>query len=178
MSDSISPLLHEFSLLPPLPPMIHTQNKEDAAKWIKEMDGRMIKLLDQHSNLHDKKNRHELLSTIHHEATRGGLDPQLILAVIHVESAFRKYAISRSGAMGLMQIMPFWADVIGDGEVRKIFDTKINIRYGVVILRHYLDMENGDMNKALSRYNGSYGKSKYPDNVYNKLDNYWSWNEN
>ena len=178
MNNSISPLLHElvFPLAPQ--PIIQMQNKEDARKWMKEMDKRMVKLLDHHSNLHDEKNRHNLLSEIHYEATRGGLDPQLILSVIHVESAFRKYAISKSGAMGLMQIMPFWADVIGDGNVRKMFDSKINIRYGVVILRHYLDMEKGDMTKALARYNGSYGKKKYPNKVYDKLNNYWYWDKN
>ena len=106
-----------------------------------------------------------------------GLDPQLVLAVIHVESAFRKYAISSAGARGLMQVMPFWTKEIGDGEARNLFQLRANLRYGTVILRHYLDKEKGDLNRALGRYNGSLGSSKYPNLVHAKLKKHWLWDE-
>jgi soluble lytic murein transglycosylase-like protein len=109
----------------------------------------------------DRRQRIELLRTVHFEALRAGLDPQLVLGIIEVESAFRKYAVSRSGARGYMQVMPFWIKVIGSrGD--NLFHLRTNLRYGCVILRHYLDMENGDYFRALGRYNGSLGKAAYP----------------
>ncbi|MGI9298788.1 MAG: lytic transglycosylase domain-containing protein, partial [Gammaproteobacteria bacterium] len=119
--------------------------------------------------------RREFLTAVHYEATRAGIDPQLMLAVMHVESAFRKYAISSAGARGLMQVMPFWTREIGDGDARKLFRLRANLRYGAVILRHYLDRENGDLNRALGRYNGSLGSAKYPNLVHSKLRKYWTW---
>ena len=99
---------------------------------------------------------------MHYEATRAGLDPQLVLGVIQVESRFRKYAVSKAGARGYMQVMPFWVDLIGDGK-QNLFNLRTNLRYGCTILRHYLDIERGDTFRALGRYNGSLGKSRYPN---------------
>lgn len=105
--------------------------------------------------------REDLLRSIHYEATRAGLDPELVLGLIKVESGFNKYAISSVGARGLMQIMPFWTKVIGN-ETHNLFDIRTNLRYGCLILRHYLEIENGNMFRALGRYNGSLGKAQYP----------------
>ncbi len=105
--------------------------------------------------------REDLLRAIHYEATRAGLDPELVLGLIKVESGFNKYAISSVGARGLMQIMPFWTKVIGN-ETHNLFDIRTNLRYGCLILRHYLEIENGNMFRALGRYNGSLGKAQYP----------------
>ncbi len=112
----------------------------------------------------DAAYREELLVTIHYEATRAGLDPQLVLALIQVESGFRKYAVSSAGARGYMQVMPFWIDVIGE-KGDNLFHMRKNLRYGCTILRHYLDIEKGDLFRALGRYNGSLGKAEYPNLV-------------
>lgn len=109
--------------------------------------------------------RMEFLSTVHYESQRAGLDPQLVLGLIEVESFFRKYAVSSAGARGYMQVMPFWTRVIGDGDASKLFDMRTNIRYGCMILRHYLDIERGDTFRALGRYNGSLGRQEYPNAV-------------
>ena len=109
--------------------------------------------------------RHEFLQTLAYEATRAGLEPALVLGLVEVESAFRKYAISAAGARGYMQVMPFWARLIGDGDVARLFHTQTNLRFGCVILRHYLDREQGDLFHALGRYNGSRGQSAYPQAV-------------
>jgi soluble lytic murein transglycosylase-like protein len=112
----------------------------------------------------DKRQREELLVTVHYEAKRAGLDPQMVLGLIQVESAFRKYAVSTAGARGLMQIMPFWINVIGNNE-DNLFHLRTNLRFGCVILRHYLDIEKGDLYRALGRYNGSLGRPEYPNMV-------------
>ena len=131
------------------------RNREDAHRWLLEMSGRLEKRIP------DRRQRIELLRTVHFEALRAGLDPQLVLGVIEVESAFRKYAVSRAGARGYMQVMPFWIKLIGRrGD--NLFHLRANLRYGCVILRHYLDMEDGDYFRALGRYNGSLGKADYP----------------
>ena len=100
-----------------------------------------------------------------YEAQRAGLDPNLVLGLIEVESYFRRYAISSAGARGYMQVMPFWTQVIGDGDPAKLFDMRTNLRYGCTILRHYLDIERGDLYRALGRYNGSLGRPEYPNAV-------------
>lgn len=105
------------------------------------------------------------LETVRYEAQRAGLDPALVLGLIQVESGFRRYAISSAGARGYMQVMPFWVDVIGDGDPSGLFDMRRNIRYGCVILRHYLDIEKGNLFMALGRYNGSRGRDAYPNAV-------------
>jgi len=111
--------------------------------------------------------RKRFLEIVYYEANRAGLDPELILALIQVESNFRQHAISSAGARGYTQVMPFWVDLIGDGDKRKLFDAKINIRFGCVILRHYIDIEAGNLFRALGRYNGSLGKAEYPNMVIN-----------
>jgi soluble lytic murein transglycosylase-like protein len=108
--------------------------------------------------------RSEFLATVHYEATRAGLDPQLVLGVIHHESNFRKYAISVASARGYMQVMPFWVKLIGTPD-QNLFQLRTNLRYGCTILRHYLDIENGDVYRALGRYNGSLGRPEYPTAV-------------
>jgi soluble lytic murein transglycosylase-like protein len=131
------------------------RDREDAQQWLAEMSRRLEKRIP------DRRQRMELLRTAHFEALRAGLDPQLVLGVIEVESAFRKYAVSRSGARGYMQVMPFWVKLIGRrGD--NLFHLRTNLRYGCVILRHYLDLEKGDYFRALGRYNGSLGKADYP----------------
>lgn len=109
--------------------------------------------------------RRNFLEIVYYEAKRAGLEPELVIALINVESNFRQHAVSSAGARGYTQVMPFWVNLIGDGDVRKLFDTRINIRFGCVILRHYLDMEKGDLYRALGRYNGSLGKPEYPNLV-------------
>jgi soluble lytic murein transglycosylase-like protein len=113
----------------------------------------------------EARTRIEFLETLWYEAKRAGLEPALVLGLIQVESGFRKYAISRVGARGYMQIMPFWARLIGDGDAAKLFHMQTNLRFGCVILRHYLDRERGDLFLALGRYNGSRGRAEYPDAV-------------
>jgi soluble lytic murein transglycosylase-like protein len=110
--------------------------------------------------------RVEFLETVWYEAKRAGLDPSLVLGLVQVESGFRKYAISTAGARGYMQVMPFWAKLIGDGDASRLFHMQSNLRFGCVILRHYLDIERGDMYLALGRYNGSRGKPEYPRAVF------------
>jgi soluble lytic murein transglycosylase-like protein len=137
--------------------------------WVGEMSERLG------SKVGDYAARVEFLKTLDYEATRAGLDRQLVLALIQVESNFRKYAISIAGARGLMQVMPFWTRVIGDGESRHLFSMRTNLRYGTVILRHYLDIERGDLFMALGRYNGSRGRAAYPDSILAAWKNRWSY---
>ncbi|MDR4514230.1 lytic transglycosylase domain-containing protein [Nitrosomonas sp.] len=124
----------------------------------------------------DQNERESFLRTVYYEATRAGLDPQLVLSVIQVESGFRKYAISHAGARGYMQIMPFWIETIGD-ETHNLFHLRVNLRYGCMILRHYLNKENGDYSRALGRYNGSLGQATYPQLVFNLLQNTWHYSQ-
>jgi soluble lytic murein transglycosylase-like protein len=109
----------------------------------------------------DRGSREEFLVTVHYEAKRAGLDPQLVLGLIQVESNFRKHAVSTAGARGYMQVMPFWVKLIGNRD-DNLFHLRTNLRYGCVILRHYLDLERGDLYRALGRYNGSLGRPEYP----------------
>ena len=111
------------------------------------------------------RQRIDFLNTVRYEALRAGLDPQLVLGLIEVESYFRRYAVSSAGARGYMQVMPFWTRLIGDGDPSGLFDMRTNLRYGCTILRHYLDIERGDLFRALGRYNGSLGRSEYPEAV-------------
>lgn len=121
------------------------------------------------------RTRVDLLRTLDYECARAGLDRQLVLGLIQVESGFRKYAISAAGARGYMQVMPFWASLIGDGDVRRLFDMRTNLRYGCVILRHYLDGENGNLFRALGRYNGSLGRPEYPEAVLAAWRGQWNY---
>jgi soluble lytic murein transglycosylase-like protein len=110
--------------------------------------------------------RREFLQTVWYESVRAGLDVSLVLGLIQVESGFRKFAVSIVGARGYMQVMPFWTRVIGDGDPGKLFHMQTNLRFGCVILRHYIERERGDLFMALGRYNGSRGRSAYPDAVF------------
>jgi soluble lytic murein transglycosylase-like protein len=122
----------------------------------------------------DRRSRTELLKTVHHEAMRAGIDPQLVLGLMEVESGFRKYAISSAGARGYMQVMPFWVKVIGQ-PTDNLFHARLNVRYGCIILRHYLDIERGDYFRALGRYNGSLGRAEYPDLVLAAWKGKWGY---
>jgi soluble lytic murein transglycosylase-like protein len=137
--------------------------------WLAEMSSRLA------SRMPDAEQRREFLTTVQYESSRAGLDPQLVLAVIHHESAFRKYAISSASARGYMQVMPFWVRLIGTAD-HNLFHLRTNLRYGCVILRHYLDIEKGDVVRALARYNGSLGRFEYPNAVLGLLENRWKWN--
>jgi soluble lytic murein transglycosylase-like protein len=139
-------------------PQLKFANPADGYRWLLAMSDRLAKRVP------DEKSRVELLKTVHYEATRAGLDPQLVLGVVHVESGFKKYAVSRAGARGLMQVMPFWVGLIGRKD-DNLFHLRTNIRYGCVILRHYLDLEKGNLYRALGRYNGSLGQPDYPNLV-------------
>jgi soluble lytic murein transglycosylase-like protein len=119
--------------------------------------------------------RVDFLRTLDYECRRAGLDRQMVLGLIQVESAFRKYAISEAGARGYMQVMPFWTLLIGDGDARKLFEMATNLRYGCVILRHYLDLERGDLFLALGRYNGSRGRQEYPNAVLGAWQTNWNY---
>ncbi|GKT20314.1 lytic transglycosylase domain-containing protein [Acidovorax sp. SUPP3334] len=110
--------------------------------------------------------RRDFLQTVWYESKRAGLDVSLVLGLVQVESAFRKFAVSSVGARGYMQVMPFWTRVIGDGDPGKLFHMQTNLRFGCVILRHYLDRERGDLFMTLGRYNGSRGRPQYPDAVF------------
>jgi soluble lytic murein transglycosylase-like protein len=112
----------------------------------------------------------ELLETVWYEATRARLEPELVLGLIEVESDFRKFAVSSAGALGLMQVMPFWMRELAQDESRRLFHLRTNLRFGCVILRHYLDREAGDLFMALGRYNGSRGQSAYPHAVLTARD--------
>jgi soluble lytic murein transglycosylase-like protein len=136
--------------------------------WLAEMSTRLAKRMP------DSEQRTEFLITVQYEASRAGLDPQLLLALITHESAFRKYAISSASARGYTQVMPFWVRLIGSDE-HNLFHLRTNLRYGCVILRHYLDMEKGDVVRALARYNGSLGRFEYPNTVLGILESRWRW---
>ena len=139
-------------------------------RWLAAMSARLSSRID------DADYREMLLNTVHYEATRAGLDPQLVLSVIQVESSFRKYAISTAGARGYMQVMPFWVDLLGDTTRHNLFHLRTNLRFGCTILRHYLDIEDGDLFRALGRYNGSLGRAEYPDRVRTAWERHWTWN--
>ena len=145
---------------PPIPDFQNIEARLDYLRWLTEMNERLRRYK---AELQD---RAEFLQTIWYEAKRAGLDVHLVLGLVQVESAFRKFAVSVVGARGYMQIMPFWARLIGDGDSSKLFHMQTNLRFGCVILRHYLDRENGNLFMALGRYNGSRGKAEYPSAVF------------
>ena len=144
---------------PPIPEFSDTESRLKYLRWLGAMSDRLYKKKP------DAQHRIEFLQTVWYESKRAGLDVSMVLGLTQVESNFRKYAVSPVGARGYMQIMPFWMRVIGDGDASKLFHMQTNIRFGCVILRHYLDRERGDLFMALGRYNGSRGKAAYPDAV-------------
>ena len=134
-------------------------NSTAAVNWLAEMSQRLEKKMP------DFRSRVDFLRTVHFEAIRAGLDPQLVLALIQVESRFRKFAVSRSGARGYMQVMPFWIGLVGR-KSDNLFNLRTNLRYGCVILKHYLKVDRGDLFRALARYNGTMGRTDYPNQVF------------
>ena len=138
----------------------------EAEVWLTDMSRRLARQVE------DPEERIEILTLVHYEASRVKLPPELILAVIEVESNFDRYAISVAGAIGLMQIMPFWLDEIGRPK-DNLLHIDTNLRYGCTILRFYYDKEDGDLRRALGRYNGSLGKRKYPNKVIDTLSEKW-----
>lgn len=154
------------SIINPITPHLIFNNKDSAKAWITDMSARLKKWMP------DDFLRNRYLTIIQYEATRAGLDPQLVLSVITIESKFNKYAISGAGARGMMQIMPFWLTQIGT-EKQSLFDVQTNIRYGCTILRYYIQKEHGDVTRALARYNGSYHQDWYPHKVYTAYNTYW-----
>ncbi len=143
-------------------------SEQEAYAWLGEMSRRLEKRIP------DRDFRIDFLKTVHYEATRAGLDPQLVLGLIQVESGFKKYAVSPVGARGFMQVMPFWVRQIGTPD-QNLFHLRVNLRYGCTILRHYLDIEKGDLYRALGRYNGSLGQPEYPNMVVGAWRKYWSY---
>lgn len=137
--------------------------------WLNDMDKRLSQYVAS------EYERKKILINLQYEASRAGLDPQLVLGLTEVESRFRRYAISSAGARGLMQVMPFWVNAIGKPE-HNLFDTRTNLRYGCTILRYYLDKENGNLFRALGRYNGSLGKVAYPNAVLGAMKKHWLYN--
>lgn len=137
-------------------------NKEEEIIWINNKD----KILSKY--IKDKEYRKIFLKTLHYEATRSAIEPELLLGLITVESAFRKHAISSAGAVGYTQVMPFWLDLLGKNKNHNLFDLHVNLRYGTTILRHYIEIEKGNVFRALARYNGSLGKNTYPNLVLEK----------
>jgi len=139
----------------------------DTRVWVRAMTRRVA------ARFPDEESARQFLALVRYESMRAGLDPHLVLAVIDVESHFRKYAVSKAGARGLMQVMPFWIEQIG-GKGDNLFQERTNLRYGCVILRHYLDREKGNLTNALARYNGSLGQPQYPNRVLRAWKDRWA----
>lgn len=157
LSASVQAMMqHSISDRAPAKPAFGSD--QEAERWLATLSPRLTRQLP------DEHQRRDFLTTVHYEASRAGLDPQLVLGLIEVESGFRKYAVSGAGARGYMQVMPFWTKQIGAPE-HNLFHLRTNLRYGCTILRHYLDRENGDLFRALGRYNGSLGQAEYPNMV-------------
>lgn len=165
LSDSVRAALSR-TIADQAPPRTSFKTPLEAIDWLSEMSIRLAKRMP------NREARLEFLRTVHYEATRAGLDPQLVLGLIQVESGFKKYAVSSAGARGFMQVMPFWIKVIGQPD-DNLFHLRTNLRYGCTILRHYLDIEKGDLYRALGRYNGSLGKPAYPAMVKGAWHTNW-----
>jgi soluble lytic murein transglycosylase-like protein len=145
---------------PPEPEFRSTGERLHYVRWLVDMAVRLTR------HQVDWRERKEFLQTVWYEAKRAGLDPGLVLGLIQVESGFRKFVVSPVGARGYMQVMPFWSRLIGDGDPGKLFHMQTNLRFGCVILRHYIDREGGDLFMGLGRYNGSRGRPEYPNAVF------------
>ena len=167
LSASVQSALQK-SLSDKRPPSSSFNSPIEAADWIEAMSARLVKRIP------NQDYRLELLRAVHYEAKRAGLDPQLVLGLMQVESGFRKYAVSSANARGYMQVMPFWVKLIGRPD-DNLFNMRTNLRYGCTILRHYLDIEKGDLYRALGRYNGSLGQPEYPNMVRAAWQNQWNY---
>ena len=168
LSDSVRAQLQAAIADRAVPTISFSSGAENAHKWLFEMGNRLQRRMP------DRKTRIEFLKTVYYEASRNGLDPQMVLGLIQVESGFRKYAVSGAGARGYMQVMPFWIKSIG-APSHNLFALRTNLRYGCVILRHYLNIENGDYFRALGRYNGSLGRPEYPNAVNAAWQGPWKY---
>ena len=162
LADSIRSALSSAiaNAAPPSPVFADLDGRLAYLRWLGAMSRRLTKRTSQWLE------RKEFLQTVWYESRRAGLDTGLVLGLIQVESNFRKFAVSAVGARGYMQVMPFWTRLIGDGDAGKLFHMQTNLRFGCVILRHYVDRERGDLFMALGRYNGSRGKPAYPNAVF------------
>jgi soluble lytic murein transglycosylase-like protein len=167
LSHSVRAMLQK-SISDRAAPRLIFASHEEGSQWLNEMSRRLAKRIP------DEAFRLDFLRTLHYEATRAGLDPQLVLGLIQVESGFKKYAVSSAGARGYMQVMPFWVRTIGTPD-QNLFHLRINLRYGCTILRHYLDIEKGDLYRALGRYNGSLGRPEYPNMVLSAWKRHWAY---
>jgi soluble lytic murein transglycosylase-like protein len=169
LADSVQAALHQ-SVADRASPRLTFASDTEGDLWMTEMSRRMAKYVA------DENSRRDLLVTVQYEASRAGLDPQMVLGVMQVESKFRKYAVSKAGARGYLQVMPFWPKLLGDPD-QNLFSLRTNLRYGCTILRHYLDIERGNIQRALARYNGSLGKSKYSDLVMRAWSKNWEYGQ-
>jgi soluble lytic murein transglycosylase-like protein len=172
LADSIRTALSSAiaNAAPPVPEFPDTDARLAYLRWLGVMSGRLQRRKTEWLE------RKEFLQTVWYESKRAGLDTGLVLGLIQVESAFRKFAVSPVGARGYMQVMPFWTRVIGDGDAGKLFHMQTNLRFGCVILRHYIDRERGNLFMALGRYNGSRGRPPYPNAVFAASRN-WEFNQ-
>jgi soluble lytic murein transglycosylase-like protein len=162
LADSVRTVLSNAiaNSAPPIPEFRDMRGRLAYLRWLGAMSQRLAKRKTEWQE------RKEFLQTVWYESKRAGLDTGLVLGLIQVESNFRKFAVSSVGARGYMQVMPFWTRVIGDGDAGKLFHMQTNLRFGCVILRHYIDRERGDLFMALGRYNGSRGRPPYPNAVF------------
>ena len=167
LADDVASIMRQ-SVEHASPPYLVFDRATDAQRWLNEMSARLTRFID------NELYRRRLLTMIQYEATRADLNPQMVLGLIEVESAFRQYAVSNVGAKGLMQVMPFWQRYIGN-ESHNLFDIRTNLRYGCTILRHYSNLENGNLHRALARFNGSLGSNRYPNAVIGAWLNRWQW---
>lgn len=167
LSNSVKALMQKSISDLGSPKLIFARQEEGNA-WLADMSQRLQKRMP------DQPYRDDFLRSVYYEATRAGLDPQLVLGLIEVESRFKKYAFSSVGARGYMQVMPFWVNSIGNPE-HNLFHLRLNLRYGCTILRHYLDIERGDLFRALGRYNGSLGRPQYPNLVVGAWKKHWQY---
>lgn len=167
LADSVKSMMQK-SISDLAAPKLMFASQQEGQAWLDEMSKRLAKKLP------DVAYREDFLRSVHYEATRAGLDPQLVLGLIQVESGFKKYAFSSVGARGYMQVMPFWVKSIGNTD-HNLFHLRLNLRYGCTILRHYLDIEHGNLYRALGRYNGSLGKPQYPNLVVGAWRKNWEY---
>ena len=167
LSSSVKALMQK-SISDDAAPRLVFASDADGLVWLTDMSRRL------QQKMPDPQLRMDFLRTVNYEASRAGLDPQLVLGLIQVESGFKKYAVSSVGARGFMQVMPFWVRQIGTPD-QDLFHLRLNLRYGCTILRHYLDMEKGDLYRALGRYNGSLGQPDYPNMVVGAWRKNWSY---
>ena len=170
LADSVRSALSAAiaSQSPPVPVFANTDGQRAYQRWVERTSPRLP------ATIPDGQIRQEFLQTVWYESQRARLDVSLVLGLIQIESNFRKFAVSTAGARGFMQIMPFWARLIGDGDASKLFQVQLNLRFGCVILRHYLEREQGEMFMALGRYNGSRGQAPYPQAVLRASSNWLS----